>query len=101
MSRGDYSPTVRAAYRINPSWHQGVVDVDGMESRYDVEGYDMYGYDMFGYDMFGIDRAGFSASEYDMNSIGVDDCGFEYNADFDREAGSWTFDGIRPIKIHK
>jgi hypothetical protein len=96
MSRGDYSPTVRAAYRIDPYCHQGVVDENGMESRYDVEGYDMYGYDMHG-----IDRAGFSASEYDMNSIGVDDCCLEYNADFDREAGSWTFDGIRPTKIHK
>ena len=96
MSRGDYSPTVRAAYRINPSWHQGVVGLDGLESRYDVDGYDMYGYDASG-----IDRAGFSASEYDMNSIDFDDCSFEYNADFDREFGSWAFDGIRPIKIIK
>lgn len=96
MSRGDYSPTVRAAYRINPSWHQGVVGVDGLESRYDVDGYDTYGYDASG-----IDRAGFSASEYDMNSSDFDDRCFEYNADFDREFRSWTFDGIRPIKIIK
>lgn len=96
MSRGDYSPTVRAAYRINPYWHQGVVDENGMESRFDVDGYDMYGYDASD-----IDRAGFSASEYDMNSIDFDDCSFEYNADFDREFGSWAFDGIRPIKIIK
>ena len=56
---------------------------------------------MYGYDASGIDRAGFSASEYDMNSIDFDDCSFEYNADFDREFGSWAFDGIRPIKIIK
>ena len=96
MSRGDYSPTVRASHRIDPDWHQGVIDENGMESRFDADGYDMYGYDASG-----IDRAGFSASEYDMNSTDFDDCGFEYNADFDREFGSWTFDGIRPIKIIK
>lgn len=96
MSRGDYSPTVRAAYRISPYWHQGAVDENGMESRFDVDGYDMYGYAASG-----IDRAGFSVSEYDMNSTDFNDCGFEYNADFDREFGSWAFDGIRPIKIIK
>lgn len=94
MSRGDYSPTVRAAYRINPDWHQGVVGADGLESRYDVDGYDMYGSDASG-----IDRAGFSASEYDMNSIDFDDCGFEYNTDFEREFESWAFDGVRPVKV--
>ena len=99
MSRGDYSPTVRAAYRINPSWHQGVVGLDGLESRYDVDGYDMYGYDASG-----IDRAGFSASEYDEDSQdSYEQVGrmLESNIDFDREFGSWTFDGIRPIKIIK
>lgn len=96
MSRGDYSPTVRAAYRVNPDWHKAVADESGMESRYDADGYDMYGYDIFG-----IDRAGFSTAEYDENSIDFDDCGFEYNADFDRVLKQWSFDGINPVEVTK
>lgn len=81
---------------MNPRWHQGIVDADGMESRYDVDGYDMYGYDVDG-----LDRAGFSASDYDEDSADSYGRTLESNVDFDREFGSWFFDGVRPVKIVK
>lgn len=79
--QGKYSPTVREAYRVNQSWHDNILDVDGVHDR--------DGYDSYGYNRQERDRAGYTEFEY--MSMGEDD--------FEWIATCWGFDGSKPVLL--
>jgi len=95
--RGDYSPTVTAAYVKDQNWFRKYANLaphgDVVYSPYDPDGFDSYGYDKDD-----IDRAGYTADAYYHNDADWDS-DENYNNTYDAILGSWTFDGIKPVQI--
>ena len=77
--RGNYSPTVSAAYMCTPYWF----DWYSQGERYDPDGFDSYGYDDDG-----MDRAGNHELTYAIGDV---------NHAYDQALDDWGFDGTKPV----
>jgi hypothetical protein len=92
--RGNYSPTVTAAYMKDQRWWEKYAFDPAVGDEWVM--YDPEGYDSYGYDKDDVDRAGNQECAYYTNDAPLDSDD-DYNWKYNDALGAWGFDGTKPV----